>query len=166
MLLDYRRNPILQQGNSYWPVEKDFSYIPAMESDNLDPVRKLIWEKAKARKGKLKGLSVEIGRNHAYLQQFVKRGIPRALEEADRHRLAQLLDVDQVDLGAPVGMQPLPDLASVPQNARMGGPRELLSTVPAYGQAAGGKDGQFVLNGNKIADILAPASLTGVRVVS
>lgn len=35
--------------------------------------------------------------------------------------------------------------------------------VPAYGHAIGGPDGRFVLNGNKIADVLAPANLMGVR---
>lgn len=35
--------------------------------------------------------------------------------------------------------------------------------VPVYGKAIGGIHGQFVLNGNKIDDILAPASLRGVR---
>lgn len=39
----------------------------------------------------------------------------------------------------------------------------MLATVPAYGQAIGGDDGYFVLNGQKIADLLAPASLMGVR---
>lgn len=35
--------------------------------------------------------------------------------------------------------------------------------IPVYGQAIGGDDGRFVLNGNKIADILAPPDLVGVR---
>lgn len=35
--------------------------------------------------------------------------------------------------------------------------------VPAYGQAVGGAHGEFVLNGNKIDDILAPPILRGVR---
>lgn len=34
--------------------------------------------------------------------------------------------------------------------------------IPAYGQAMGGEDGYFVLNGNKIADLLAPPGLVGV----
>lgn len=37
------------------------------------------------------------------------------------------------------------------------------ATVPAYGQAVGGEDGHFILNGQKIADLLAPPSLAGVR---
>lgn len=47
-------------------------------------------------------------------------------------------------------------------NARLGGIVSLSHKIPAYGQAMGGKHGEFVLNGNKVADILAPASLEGV----
>lgn len=35
--------------------------------------------------------------------------------------------------------------------------------VPVYGQAVGGAHGEFVLNGNKIDDILAPPMLRGIR---
>jgi phage repressor protein C with HTH and peptisase S24 domain len=38
-----------------------------------------------------------------------------------------------------------------------------IATIPAYGQAMGGEDGYFILNGNKAADILAPPGLVGVR---
>jgi phage repressor protein C with HTH and peptisase S24 domain len=34
--------------------------------------------------------------------------------------------------------------------------------IPVYGKAIGGVDGQFVLNGNKVADVLAPPSLASV----
>lgn len=47
-------------------------------------------------------------------------------------------------------------------NARLGGAVSLSHTVPVYGQAMGGKHGEFVLNGNKVGDLLAPSSLIGV----
>jgi phage repressor protein C with HTH and peptisase S24 domain len=46
-------------------------------------------------------LSKLIGRNAAYLQQFVTRGSPRALAERDRARLAAYLGVPEAALGAP-----------------------------------------------------------------
>jgi len=49
----------------------------------------------------LAGLSRLIGKNDAYLQQFVKRGSPRKLEETDRARLAHYFGVAQTELGAP-----------------------------------------------------------------
>lgn len=36
-------------------------------------------------------------------------------------------------------------------------------TLPIYGQAIGGIDGEFIFNGQKIDDVLAPPSLRGVR---
>lgn len=46
-------------------------------------------------------LSRLIGRNAAYLQQFVTRGSPRQLSEADRMRLARYFGVAEAELGGP-----------------------------------------------------------------
>lgn len=48
----------------------------------------------------LAALSRLIGRNEAYLQQFIARGIPRKLDEDDRLTLARYLGVDERLLGA------------------------------------------------------------------
>lgn len=45
-------------------------------------------------------LSRLIGRNPAYIQQFIKRGVPRKLDEADRRTLARYFGVSEVMLGA------------------------------------------------------------------
>lgn len=45
-------------------------------------------------------LSRLLGRNVAYLQQFVRRGTPERLDEDDRLRLAQLFQIDERELGA------------------------------------------------------------------
>ncbi|MGQ0560054.1 MAG: S24 family peptidase [Sphingosinicella sp.] len=47
------------------------------------------------------GLSRLLGRNPAYIQQYLKRGSPRRLAEADRRRLAYYFGVDERELGAP-----------------------------------------------------------------
>jgi len=49
-----------------------------------------------------------------------------------------------------------------PRNAEIGGPTRFGGMIPAYGQAVGGRDGEFILNGNRIVDVLAPPSLQGV----
>ena len=49
----------------------------------------------------LAALSRLIGRNPAYLQQFVQRGTPRRLDEAARARLAAFFGIDEARLGAP-----------------------------------------------------------------
>lgn len=49
------------------------------------------------------GLSRLIGRNAAYLQQFIRRGTPRRLAEQDRRVLAGYFDVDESLLGGTPG---------------------------------------------------------------
>src|SRR5205085_9730778 len=61
------------------------------------------------------GLSRLIGRNAAYIQQFIKRGTPRRLGEADRRILARYFGIDEALLGAPEaapgpGLRPVPRL--------------------------------------------------------
>lgn len=52
------------------------------------------------------GLSRLIGRNPAYIQQFIKRGTPRKLAEDDRRTLARYFKVDENLLGG--GRAPTP----------------------------------------------------------
>ena len=47
-------------------------------------------------------LSRLIGRNAAYIQQFIKRGVPRKLAEHDRRKLARYFDIDEQLLGGPL----------------------------------------------------------------
>jgi repressor LexA len=57
-------------------------------------------ELAAGRGDSLAALSRMLGRNAAYLQQFVTRGTPRRLDADDRARLADYFGVDQTELGA------------------------------------------------------------------
>lgn len=63
------------------------------------------------------GLSRMLGRNSAYIQQFIKRGVPRKLAEEDRRTLARYFGVDEVILGGPgkVPDSPAADLIAVPR---------------------------------------------------
>ena len=46
-------------------------------------------------------LSARIGRNAAYIQQYIKRGSPRRLADRDRVRIAAFLGVSEAMLGGP-----------------------------------------------------------------
>ncbi|MHA3840419.1 hypothetical protein ACX0GZ_04270 [Sphingomonas aestuarii] len=48
----------------------------------------------------LESLSRLLGRNPAYLQQFVARSSPKRLDEDDRLKLAQFFQIDERELGA------------------------------------------------------------------
>jgi len=50
------------------------------------------------------GLSRLIGRNAAYIQQFIKRGVPKRLAEADRRLLATYFGIADNELGGPSGI--------------------------------------------------------------
>jgi phage repressor protein C with HTH and peptisase S24 domain len=66
--------------------------------ETRDPRARLL-ELAEARKASLAQLSAMIGRNASYLQQFVRKGSPRKLEENDRRVLARFFGVDESELG-------------------------------------------------------------------
>jgi hypothetical protein len=59
-------------------------------------------------------LSRRIGRNPAYIQQFIKRGVPRRLNEYDRRALARHLNVPESFLGAPDARPPAGEAVSSP----------------------------------------------------
>ncbi|HZV56858.1 MAG TPA: S24 family peptidase [Sphingobium sp.] len=59
-----------------------------------------------------------LGRNAAYIQQFVKRGTPRKLDEADRQLLARYFNVEEALLGAvPTAGAGQRELCAVPRLA-------------------------------------------------
>jgi len=69
-----------------------------MASSSLSPERVRLLELSRDRGASLSSLSDLLGRNSAYLQQFIKRGTPRKLEEEDRRTLAQFFGVDEAEL--------------------------------------------------------------------
>jgi len=65
-----------------------------------DPRERLL-ELAGARGVSLSQLSALIGKNSSYLQQFVRKGSPRKLDELHRLTLARFFGVEESELGAP-----------------------------------------------------------------
>ena len=60
------------------------------------------------------GLSRLLGRNAAYIQQFLKRGSPRELDAGDRRILAQFFGVEEELLGGPPRAKRSGDLIEIP----------------------------------------------------
>jgi phage repressor protein C with HTH and peptisase S24 domain len=50
------------------------------------------------------GLSRMLGRNPAYIQQFVRRGVPKRLKEEERRKLARYFAVSETVLGGPADL--------------------------------------------------------------
>lgn len=103
----------------------------------------------------LKNLSLAIGRNHAYLQQFLMRGSPRELPESARQGLAPLLGItpDELRSTAP----PAGGLAG--GNVVRAVER---SDLPVYASAEGG-GGSIIVTNEPIDFVRRPEPLLSVR---
>ena len=64
-------------------------------------VRRKLVDAAKRQNVSMAQLSRLLGRNSAYLHQFVGRFSPRKLEEGDRHKLAEFLGIAETELRVP-----------------------------------------------------------------
>jgi phage repressor protein C with HTH and peptisase S24 domain len=70
---------------------------------------RLVLERLCAERGEdFAGLSRMLGRNPAYIQQFVRRGVPKRLKEEERRKLARYFSVPETLLGGPPESEPSP----------------------------------------------------------
>ncbi len=150
-------------------------------------VRKLILEKLEEKGFTMSEASLKIGRSHSYLQQFLKRGVPAELHEAERAKLADLLDVpeDQLrgesarlpkreyvrsNLGtkdSPLDLLAQTSLGSgsgqIP-NSKVTPGAELVgdTDLPVFGTAQGGQ-GALIVTDRAVDWVVRPAPLLRVR---
>lgn len=68
--------------------------------EQADP-RQVLEALVRDRREDYASLSRLLGRNPAYVQQFIKRGVPRKLDEADRRTLARYFGIAEAALGGP-----------------------------------------------------------------
>ena len=79
------------------------------------PDPRLVLERLCAERGEdFAGLSRMLGRNAAYIQQYVRRGVPKRLKEEERRKLARYFSIPETLLGGPPeSEQPASGLLSV-----------------------------------------------------
>lgn len=65
------------------------------------------------------GLSRMLGRNAAYIQQYVRRGVPKRLREEERRKLARYFAVPETMLGGPADEESAASLLSVKRHPVM-----------------------------------------------
>lgn len=106
-------------------------------------------------------LSRLIGRNAAYIQQFIKRGTPRKLDEADRATLARYLIVDEQSLGGPPA-------SATASRAMIAVPRLAVGASAGPGALVGEemRDGQFSFDARWLRQLTSgtPEDLSIIRV--
>ena len=64
----------------------------------IDPVRQLIRDALAERQLNMSSVSKKLGKNHAYMHQFLDRGIPARLPETVREQLSEILQVPESQL--------------------------------------------------------------------
>jgi phage repressor protein C with HTH and peptisase S24 domain len=126
---------------------------------SMDAPRKLLVD-ALARRPDLdlKNLSLAVGRNHAYLQQYLMRGSPRELPESVRHGLAPLLGVSPDDLRSTAA----PTSTAMAADQRSSAPRGDHDDLPVYASAEGG-GGAIIITNEPIDYVRRPEPLLSVR---
>jgi phage repressor protein C with HTH and peptisase S24 domain len=122
------------------------------------------FEKIRARREQLSisqaELGVRVGLSQAAIDKIESGRVQRTRAAA---RLATALNIPLSEID--------PDLAAISSerfpepNAGSPIPVQISShrRVPVYGQAIGGDDGRFIMNGTRLMDVFCPPSLEGVR---
>lgn len=131
-----------------------------------DPRARLL-QLAGEQNASLSGLSELIGRNSTYLQQFIRKGSPRKLEETDRRTLARFFGVDEAELGAPEDFSSTPPAGKQPRGEWVDVPRLPLGASAGPGLLPGEElpIGAFRFSARWLREQgLDPAQLSAIRV--
>lgn len=114
---------------------------------DLDPTRLRVMKLIQQRRTDLKKASLAIGRNAAYLQQYLYRGIPKTLPEDAREALAAFLGVPEESLRpakTEAAVEPaLPQVVAAASVSAMGGGMPGFSQVPELDVRASAGHGAF-----------------------
>lgn len=114
---------------------------------DLDPTRLRVMKLIQQKRTDLKKASLAIGRNAAYLQQYLYRGIPKTLPEDAREALAAFLGVPEESLRpakTESAVEPaLPQVVAAASVSAMGGGMPGFSQVPELDVRASAGHGAF-----------------------
>lgn len=102
----------------------------------MTDARETIIRRLKEKNRSMKWLSTQLGRNPAYIQQFVERGSPKDLSLEMKVRISELLDITLQELGEEgYDIRPRPKIEGLDEDARPyePPPSSLLTRHPAIG---------------------------------
>jgi phage repressor protein C with HTH and peptisase S24 domain len=122
----------------------------------VDPVRQLIRSTLSERRLKMSDVSKSLGKNHAYLHQFLDRGIPAQLPELVREQLAVILQVPESQLKGGMRHTRFSTSARVVREPPLAGDK-----IPVLGAGQGGSEGWFPWNGEIVDYVSRPPHLAG-----
>lgn len=122
----------------------------------MDDIRQRIRDAVDARLTTYKDLSAGIGRNHAYVQQFVERGTPQELRQRDVETILGLIDHATGGAPPPPRGEFTPDFIPGVHLVRRA------RTLPVYAAARGG-DGHVIVTFDAIDYVKMPTILENVK---
>ena len=124
--------------------------------DTKETVRQVIRRLLAERQLNMSSVSKRLGKNHAYLHQYLDRGIPGHLPELVREKLAIILQVPEGILKENGSVR----VTIPPGDGR--GPLPLpTDKIPVLGAGQGGSDGWFPWNGDIVDYVSRPPPLAG-----
>lgn len=105
----------------------------------MDKVRRNLLNifRTRAREIDMKSASLAMGRNHAYLHQFIYKGSPKYLQPTDRKALAEVLNIDEELL-----------IPSEPEGGRLVMEEGDFVPIPAYDVTASAGHGKLIQQEN------------------
>ena len=132
-----------------------------------EDIQELVRQRLRERDINMTEASRQIGRNPAYIQQFLERGTPKELPEGVREALAPLLGLSPDELR---NAQPVELHRGERHKSATHAPKDALELplttkdLPVLGAVRGGKlgAGSFADNGELFGMVARPASLLGV----
>ena len=127
------------------------------DADFMDEFRKAIREAVAAGRATYKDLSTAIGKNHAYVQQFVDRGTPRELKPRDAETIAGMIE-------APVPVEARPSARASAFKPSIVPGNELVGSrdFPVFAAAQGG-DGHVIVTFDAVEYVKRPTIVEGVK---
>jgi Peptidase S24-like len=84
-------------------------------------------------------ISILIGKNHAYIQQYIRRGVPSSLKEQDRKKIAKHFGICHWEIGGP-----FPDYDEKPLRGFSEAANDGVIFVPSYDIKASAGSGSYV----------------------
>src|SRR5262245_17434964 len=122
---------------------------------STDPVRQLIRTTLSQRQLNMSAVSKKLGKNHAYLHQFLDRGSPAQLPAPVLEHWPVILLVPEAQLKGGGGKG-----ASPARVGRVGAPIAG-DKIPVLGAGQGGSEGWFPWNGEIVDYVSRPPHLAG-----
>ena len=128
---------------------------------SLDPVRQFIRDTLAERGLNMSSVSKTLGKNHAYLHQFLDRGIPARLPELVREKLAEILEVPETQLKGDPGQISASNAAGSLRGPRGSVARSGMDKIPVHSTGRGTADGWLPWTGEIVDYVSRPPQLAG-----